>query len=241
MEFEWKIFPGFTIVTILNETQQMMGKLQCEPENFTGRIIFMSMFNDIVWDAKGKHELCVNDSKTIKEYAERFLHSHWSFLGLGSEKQCHGTYDCKPDGSWNRTVEKMLQNFERSSHPKFRCASALERGQLRSKGGEKTSIHCNGSSENIELFLQMVISVNQLSIYGALADMIEQLPVGQRAVEKPKAPGQLDKVEILTQPPLAELQANEERQGNLVQEYEQRFEKLSEDQKLSRHYAPKQV
>ena len=64
--------------------------------------------------------------------------------------------------------------------------------------------------------------------------MIEELPVGQRAVVKPKAPGQLDKVEILTQPPLAETQANEERQGNLLQEYEQRFEKLSEDQKLSK-------
>ena len=48
MEFEWKIFPGFTTVTIPNETQQMMGKLLCEPENFTGRIILMSMFNDIV-------------------------------------------------------------------------------------------------------------------------------------------------------------------------------------------------
>ena len=30
------------------------------------------------------------------------------------------------------------------------------------------------------------------------------------------------------------MQANEERQGNLLQEYEQRFEHLSEDQKLSR-------
>ena len=30
------------------------------------------------------------------------------------------------------------------------------------------------------------------------------------------------------------MQADEERQGNLVQEYEQRFEKLSEDQKLSK-------
>ena len=30
------------------------------------------------------------------------------------------------------------------------------------------------------------------------------------------------------------MQANEERQGNLLQEHEQRFEKLSEDQKLSR-------
>ena len=64
--------------------------------------------------------------------------------------------------------------------------------------------------------------------------MIEELPVCQSAVEKPKAPSQLDEVAILTPPPLAEMQANEERQGHLLQEYEQRFEKLSEDQKLSK-------
>ena len=56
----------------------------------------------------------------------------------------------------------------------------------------------------------MVISVNQLSIYGAVADMIEELLVGQRAVGKAIASGQLDKVKIVTQPPLAEMQANEE-------------------------------
>ena len=45
MEFEWKdFFPGFTAVGILDEIQQMMGELQCEPENFTSKIIFMSMF-----------------------------------------------------------------------------------------------------------------------------------------------------------------------------------------------------
>ena len=128
----------------------------------------------------------------------------------------------------------MLLNFAGYGHPIFRGTSASERGKLRSKESGKKSIHFNGSTRNIELLLQMVISVNQLSIYGAAADMIEELPVGQRAVEKPKARGQLDKVEILTQPPLGEMQANEERQGNLLQEYEQRFEKLSEDQKLSR-------
>ena len=71
---------------------------------------------------------CVNNSKTIKEYAERFARGHWSFLGPGSEKKWHGTYVCKPDGSWNRTAEKMLQNFGGSGHPIFRCTSALERG-----------------------------------------------------------------------------------------------------------------
>ena len=234
MEFEWKIFPGLTSMGILKEIQLMMRELQCEPENFTGRIIFMSMFNDIVWDQKGNNEICENNSKTIQKYARRFPRGHLSFLGSGSEKKWYGTYDHKPDGSWDRTAEKMLLNFAETKHPIFRGTSALERVDLRSKGGGEKSIHFNGSTQNIELLLQMVISVNQLSIYGAVAGMIEELPVGQKAPVNTAAPGQLDKEEILTQPPSAEVQANEERQGNLLQEYEQRFETLSEDHKLSK-------
>ena len=83
----------------------------------------------------------------------------------------------------------------------------------------------------------MVISVNQLSLYGAVADMIAELPVDQRAPGKLVASGQLDERETLTQLPLAELPSNEERQGNLLQEHEERFEKLSEDQKSSRLFS----
>ena len=50
----------------------------------------MSMFNDIGWDVKGNDELCINNSKTIKEYAERFSRGHWSLLGFGSEKKWYG-------------------------------------------------------------------------------------------------------------------------------------------------------
>ena len=187
MEFEWKIFPGLTTVGILNMVQFLMGQLQCEPENFTGRIIFMSKFNDIVWDAKGNDELCVNNSKTIKEYAERFLRGHWSFLGPGSEEKWYGTYTDKPNGSWDRTAEKMPLNFAETAHPVFRGTGALERGDKRSKGSGRKSIHFNGSTKNIELLLQMVISVNLLSIYGAVADMIEELPVGQSCGETQRA------------------------------------------------------
>ena len=91
----------------------------------------------------------------------------------------------------------------------------------------------------------MVISGNQLSLYGVVADMIEESLVGRRAPGRPVASGQQDEQEILTQPPHAEVQANEERQGNLLQEYEQWCEKLSEDQMLSRPWSqadgPKQV
>ena len=41
MEFEWKIFPGFTTFGL-------------DPEQFEGRIIFMSMFNDIFGERKRK-------------------------------------------------------------------------------------------------------------------------------------------------------------------------------------------
>ena len=214
--------------------QQMMGELQCEPEHFTGRTIFMSMFDDIVWDARGHDELCVINSKTNKECAEGFPHGHWSFLGPGSEKKRYETYHCEPDGTWNRTAQKMLQNFKDSSHPTFRCTSALERGQLKSKGGGRTSIHFSGSTQKtLSCFSRVVTSVNQLSLYGAVADTIEELPVGRRAPGKLAASGQLEQ-EMLTQPPLAEVQASEERQGNPLQDFEERFERLPADQKLSR-------
>ena len=58
---------------IHDRIQQMMGELHCDPADFKGRIIFMSMFNDIVWDAKGNEELCEHNSKRIGEYAQRFL------------------------------------------------------------------------------------------------------------------------------------------------------------------------
>ena len=48
-EFEWKIFPAFTTLGILKEIPNLLKSFQCEPEHFNGRIIFMSMYNDIVW------------------------------------------------------------------------------------------------------------------------------------------------------------------------------------------------
>ena len=61
MEFEWKLFQGLTTAGILKEIQKTMGELQCDPADFKNWIVFMSMFNDIVWDARGNEELCENN------------------------------------------------------------------------------------------------------------------------------------------------------------------------------------
>ena len=38
--------------------EKLMTELQCEPEQFKGRIIFMSMYNDIAWGERGNTEEC---------------------------------------------------------------------------------------------------------------------------------------------------------------------------------------
>ena len=48
VKFEWNIFPGLTTLQLLQKVQKFMNKI-CEPEQFQGRIIFMSVFNDIIW------------------------------------------------------------------------------------------------------------------------------------------------------------------------------------------------
>ena len=49
MGFEWNIFPGFNTLQLSQEVQELLLRLHEPPENLTGRIIFMSMFNDISW------------------------------------------------------------------------------------------------------------------------------------------------------------------------------------------------
>ena len=50
MEFEGNIFPGFTTLQLCSKVQELL--------SFTGRIIFMSMFNAISWGSKDNEKEC---------------------------------------------------------------------------------------------------------------------------------------------------------------------------------------
>ena len=52
IEFEWNIFPGFTTLQLCDKISDLLSDLGQTPETFTGRILFMSMFNDISCDRK---------------------------------------------------------------------------------------------------------------------------------------------------------------------------------------------
>ena len=68
-----------------------------------------------------------------------------------------------------------MLNCSESGHPVFRASSALERGPLRIKGKGKLSIHFCGDDKTVEVVLRTIISVVQLSIDGAVADMCDEL------------------------------------------------------------------
>ena len=70
-----------------------------------------------------------------------------------------------------------------------------------------------------------------LSIYGAVADLCREQSKDSRALGKPDAPEYSEMMEISTEPSIADPHTDEKRQGNLVQDYERKFEQLSDDQK----------
>ena len=68
----------------------------------------------------------------------------------------------------------MMLKFGESGHPVFRSTSPLSRGVLKSKGGGKLTIHFCADEGTIETVFRTIISVNQLSLYGAVAEMCEE-------------------------------------------------------------------
>ena len=89
-----------------------------------------------------------------------------------------------------------MLNFAEGGHPIFRATSALERGELRSEGKEMKSILFNGSEENIELLLRTINSANQLSVYGALADLCKEPSEDPESSVKLEASDHLETMEI---------------------------------------------
>ena len=156
MEFKWNIFPGFTTLQLCHKVQELLLRLSVQPENFTGRIFFMSMFNDIWLGSNGNEKECESNAQLVSLYAKRFGAGQWSFLflGLGSERKWYSICEDSPQGEWDKNAEKMMLTHAESTHPVFRSTSPLSRGVLKSRGGEKL---CADSGTIETVFAQLFL------------------------------------------------------------------------------------
>ena len=231
-EFEWNIFPGFTTLQLCGKINDLLSDLGQPPETFTGRILFMSMFNDISCDRKGSKDECLKNADIVKTFAGRFGIGQWSFIGPGSEKKWYPSEN-SPQGAWDHIAEDMLLEFAESGHPTFRATTSLSRGQLKSKGHGKLSIHFAADEHTKDTMFRIILSVNQLSIYGAMAAICEEFENHQDGSGEPEI---LMGQSIVLGEIKAEVPLQNENSMNhqiLWQQYIERIDSLSPQSKVS--------
>ena len=158
-EFEWNIFPGFTTLQLCDKISDLLSSMGQTPESFTGRILFMSMFNDIFCDRYDNKDECLRNANIVKTFAKRFGIGQWSFIGPGSEKKWYSSEN-SPQGAWDNIAEKMLLEFAESEHLVFRATTPLSRVLSKARSEE----NCLYTSPQIKIQLIRFIALFFLSI-----------------------------------------------------------------------------
>ena len=136
-------------------------------------------------------------------------------------------------GEWDRVAELMMIKFSESGHLVFRSTSPLPRETLKSKGDGKLPTHFCVDVETVETVFRRIISVNQVSIHGAVSDVCEEcrschVRTGRRVVTGQSNPLFVPSV-MKTNIPLSDDPAQE---GDLLQRYRERIEKLSQQARM---------
>ena len=108
-----------------------------------------------------------------------------SLRGFLDQKKWYSTYVGAPRGEWDRIAELMMIKFGESGHPVCQATSPLSRGTLKSKGSGKLSIHFCANGDTIETVFRTIISVNQLSIHGAVSELCEEYSICQTRTVRP--------------------------------------------------------
>ena len=229
-------FPRIQYVAAQRRSQKFTVQMRKTPENVTGRILFISMLNDISCGTKDNEEECLTNARLVSLFARRFGKGQWSFIGPGSEKKWYSISGDSPQGIWDEIAQRMFLEFAESGCPIFRATTSLSRGQLKSKGRGKHSIHYAADKETVETIFRMIVSANQLSLYGAVAEICEQYESFHDRTGRPDVMGQsrssLVPSVIKTEVPLdSDDPAN---QNLLLHQYGERIEKLSQQDKLSK-------
>ena len=230
-EFEWNIFPGFTTLQLCDKISDLLGTKT--PETFTGRILFMSMFNDISCDRNDNKDECLKNADYVKTFAGRFgiVNGHLldqvlrrsGILPRTVHKELGTTL--RNRCCWNFLIVDTLFSVQR-----LHCPG----GQLKSKGRGKLSIHFTADQDTIDTIYRIILSVNQLSVYGAVAAFCEEFEDHQDRTGEPVI---LMGQSIVLSEVKAEAPLHDEDPMNdqiIWQQYIQQVESLSPENRLSK-------
>ena len=116
----------------------------------------------------------------------------------------------------------------------IRATSPLSRGQLKSKGGGKLSIHYCVDQETITTVFRTITFVNQLSIYGAVSDLCDEYKACQARTGRPVLAGQSDPLFVPTSSLMKTPtpSTDDPAQEYLLQKYQERVGRLSQQNRV---------
>ena len=225
-------FPGFTTLQLCAKVTDLLSDLGETPETFTRRILFMSMFNDMSCDKKDNEEECVAKSSPYLQGRLVLDNGHLLVLvpkrsgilrkrithkgfGITSRKRC----------CWNSQRADVLFSVQRLHCPEVNSEA---------KDTENCRYILLRIITQLRLFFRMIVFANQLSLYGADANMCEEFESHQDRSGQPDIlMGQsIVLSEIKAEVPL-EIDIPS-HQNLLLQRYEERIELLSQENKVSK-------
>ena len=173
------------------------------------------------------------NARVVTILARTFGIGQWSLL-VQVLKRSGLLVKRSPQGAWDHIVEKMLLEFGESRCPIFRATTPFSRCNLKSKGHGKLSIHFAADQETIDNIFRIIVSANQLSLYGAVANMCEECEsLHDRSGQPDVLMGQsIVLSEIKTDVPLEN--DDPAYQNFLLQRFEERIKSLSQTDRVSK-------
>ena len=229
MEFEWNIAKDSLHCSSSTKSKNL-SKMCKQPEEFAGRIIFMSMFNDISWRSKDNKQECESSAQLFSLYAKRFGAGQCHSSDLHQKRSGILLVKSKPQGKCDRVAELMMLEFSESGHqismPRVHCP------EERSKAKEVENYQYTFVliRERLKLFFAQLILLVSSVFYGAVSDLCEECKACHVRTGRLALAGQSDPLfeptsSLMETPtPLTDDPAQEDQ----FQKYQERVERLSQ-------------
>ena len=184
------------------------------------------MFNDISCGKKTIKKIVWKKARLVSLQAKNLVKDNGHSLVL-VPKRCCTLWQRTIHKDWDNPMEKMLIEFAESGCLFVRATIPLSWGQLRSKGHRKLSIHFGATQETIETVFRILVFANQLSLFGAIANMCGEFEsLHDRSRQSDVVMGQSIVLgEIKAEIPLQN--ENPSHHQILWQQYEERIKSLS--------------
>ena len=169
-EFEWNIFPGFTALQPCDKINDLLSDLGTKHQKLSQEEFSpcQCSMTSLVTE-KGNKDVCLANAGIVKVLARRFGIGQWSFIGPGSEKKLCSSEN-SPQGAWDDIAEQIFVGICRKWTSYFPCHNSVVQ---RYSQEQRTWKNCRYTSLQmwtpVDTIFRIIISVNQLSVYGAVA------------------------------------------------------------------------